>query len=150
MIQADLPQVNFYVLPKNKKQEHFACALIQKVWKKENNIFISTRSEAEAAALDDLLWTFKDISFLPHCLVADNNAENSPIVIGHDGRIDNHMPEHTAVLLNLTDQTPQNMDKVEKVMEIVAGSEDERQQARKRYNKYRNQGHKLNTHMVES
>ena len=145
-----MAQVDFYVLPENGKQEHFVCALIQKAWKQGNNIFINTRSETEAAALDDLLWTFKDISFLPHCLASNNNNENSPIVIGHDNQMNALIPEHTAIMLNLTDQIPQDMSKVERVLEIVAGSESERQQARKRYADYRDQGHELNNHKIES
>ncbi len=145
-----MAQVDFYVLPENGKQEHFVCALIQKAWKQGNNIFINTRSETEAAALDDLLWTFKDISFLPHCLASNNNTENSPIVIGHDNQMNAQIPEHTAIMINLTDQIPQDMSKVERVLEIVAGSESERQQARKRYADYRDQGHELNNHKIES
>lgn len=139
MVQADLPHVNFYVLPENSKQEHFVCTLIQKVWQQGNNIFINTASEADATVMDDLLWTFKDLSFLPHCLAADDNAENSPIVIAHEYPI----PNHAAVLLNLADKMPHHISKVKKILEIVAGSEDERQQARKRYTAYRKQGHTL-------
>ncbi len=145
-----MAQVDFYVLPENGKQGHFVCALIQKVWKQGNNIFINTRSETKAIALDDLLWTFKDISFLPHCLASNNNTENSPIVIGHDNQMHGQIPENTAIMINLSDQIPQDMSKVERVLEIVAGSESERQQARKRYADYRDQGHELNNHKIES
>ena len=144
-----MAQVDFYVLPENGKQGHFVCALIQKAWKQGNNIFINTRSETEAIALDDLLWTFKDISFLPHCLASNNNTENSPIVIGHDNQMHGQIPEHTAIMINLSDQIPQDMSKVERVLEIVAVSESKRQQARKRYADYRDQGHELNNHKIE-
>ena len=145
-----MSQVDFYVLPEHSKREHFACALIQKVWKQGNNIFINTRSESAAAAFDDLLWTFKDISFLPHCLVAENNAESDPIVIGHDLQMNSQMPEHTHIVLNLADQIPPDLNNVERILEIVAGNEDERQQARKRYADYRNHGHVLDKHTIES
>ena len=139
-----MAKVDFYVLPEHGKREHFACALIQKVWKQGNNIFINTRSETAATAFDDLLWTFKDISFLPHCLVSDNDAENVPIVIGHDDQI----PAHTPIMINLDDRIPQESGKIERILEIVAGSESERQQARKRYAEYRDQGHVLNKHDI--
>ena len=145
-----MAQVDFYVLPENGKQEHFVCALIQKAWKQGNSIFINTRSETEAITLDDLLWTFKDISFLPHCLASNNNTENSPIVIGHENQMNAQIPEHTAIMINLTDQIPRDMSKVERVLEIVAGSKSERQQARKRYADYRDHGHELHNHKIES
>ncbi len=145
-----MTQVDFYILPENGNQMYFACALIQKAWKQGNNIFVNTRSESEAAAFDDLLWTFKDISFLPHCLATNNNTENSPIVIGHDNQANGQIPDHTTIMLNLTDQMPRDTNKLKRILEIVAGSENERQQARKRYAEYRDQGHELNNHKIES
>lgn len=145
-----MAQVDFYILPENGNQKYFACALIQKAWKQGNNIFVNTRSESEAAAFDDLLWTFKDISFLPHCLAANNNTENSPVFIGHDNQANGQIPDHTTILLNLTDQIPRDTNKLKRILEIVAGSENERQQARKRYAEYRDQGHELNNHKIES
>ena len=145
-----MAKVDFYVLPEHGKREHFACALIQKVWKQGNNIYINSPSETAATALDDLLWTFKDISFLPHCLVADDNAQNTPIVIGHANQINRQIPDHTSIVLNLADQIQPELNKVERILEIVAGNEDERQLARKRYADYRNHGHVLNKHTIES
>ena len=145
-----MAQVDFYILPENGNQKYFACALIQKAWKQGNNIFVNTHSESEAVAFDDLLWTFKDISFLPHCLAANNNTENSPIVIGEDNQTNSQIPDHTTVMLNLTDQIPRDTNKLKRILEIVAGSESERQQARKRYAEYRDQGHELNNHKIES
>lgn len=145
-----MSQVDFYVLPEHGKREQFACALIQKVWKQGNNIFINMHSEPAMAALDDLLWTFKDISFLPHCLVTDDNVESVPIVIGHNIQTDSQMPENIHIILNLADQIPPELNKIERILEIVAGNEEERQQARKRYANYRNRGHVLNQHTIES
>ena len=145
-----MAQVDFYILPENGNQAHFACALIQKAWKQGNSIFINTRSGAEATALDDLLWTFKDISFLPHCLASDSNTENLPIVIGHDNQMSGQIPDHTTIMLNLTDRIPPDTNKLKRILEIVAGSEDQRQQARKRYAEYRDQGHELNNHKIKS
>lgn len=145
-----MSQVDFYVLPEHSKRDHFACALIQKVWKQGNNIYINTISETEAAKFDDLLWTFKDISFLPHCLAAGDNTENAPIVIGHNDQVDNQIPEHTHIVLNLADHIPPELNRIDRILEIVAGNEDERQQARKRYADYRDHGHVLNKHTIES
>ena len=145
-----MAHVDFYILPENGNQKYFACALIQKAWKQGNNIFVNTRSESEAVAFDDLLWTFKDISFLPHCLAANNNTENSPIVIGEDNQTNSQIPDHTTVMLNLTDQIPRDTNKLKRILEIVAGSESERQQARKRYAEYRDQGHELHNHKIEN
>ncbi len=141
-----MSQIDFYVLPENSKRERFACALIQKVWKQGNDVYINARSEAEAIAFDDLLWSFRDTSFLPHCLASDDSFENVPIIIGHD----NQIPANTSIMINLADQIPQESGKIERILEIVAGGESERQRARKRYADYRHQGHIINNHKIES
>ncbi len=149
-------KVDFYVLPENSSREHFACALVQKALtqKQDNHIYIDTASESAAAALDDLLWTFKDTSFLPHCLLADN-ADDVPVVIGHGAQTHQQIPDHARIMINLSNQMPQSsnpdaLNKVERILEIVAGSESDRQQARQRYANYRDQGHELNSHTIES
>ncbi len=146
----DIPTVDFYILPENTEKQHFACALIQKAWKQGNNIFVKTRTKDEAATLDDLLWTFKDISFLPHCLALDDAAKNSPIIIYYDNEINNKIPDHTEIMLNLTDKMPRNTNTLKRILEIVAGSESERQHARKRYAEYRGKGYELSNHKIES
>jgi DNA polymerase IIIc chi subunit len=45
---------------------------------------------------------------------------------------------------------PRHTNKLKRILEIVAGSESERQQARKRYAEYRDQGHELINHKIES
>ena len=81
-------------------------------------------------------------------LVSDNGAENVPIVIGTGGNMGNQIPEHTPIMINLADQIPHDSGKIERILEIVAGNESERQQARKRYAEYRDQGHVLNKHDI--
>lgn len=147
-------KVDFYVLPEHSSREHFVCALAQKAWAQGNHIYIDTASESAAAALDDLLWTFKDTSFLPHCLLADDSAD-IPIVIGHATPTNKQIPDHTQLMINLSNQMPQSskpdaLNKIERILEIVAGDENDRQQARKRYADYRDQGHELSSHTIES
>ncbi len=45
---------------------------------------------------------------------------------------------------------PRDTSRLKRILEIVAGSESEQQQARKRYAEYRDQGHELNNHKIES
>lgn len=144
-----MSQVDFYVLAGNSSKENFACALIQKVWKQGENIFINMSSMSMATAFDDLLWTFKDISFLPHALLAEDDVENVSIVIGYSQQMGDYLADHAAIVLNFAEQVPIALNKAVRVLEIVAGSEVERQQARKRYADYRQLGHVLNKHTID-
>ena len=62
-----MAQVDFYIL--GRADEHsrliLACKLAEKAWRLENSIHIHTMSRADAERLDELLWTFRDGSFVP-------------------------------------------------------------------------------------
>ena len=98
-----------------------------------------------AERLDDLLWTFRDGSFVPHCLSGVNDGtEGSPVVIGSD-------PENVAardLLINLGDDIPAFADAFPRVAEVVTSDENCRLLSRKRYATYRDQGHTINTHKL--
>ena len=138
--------VGFYVLNDKSAKEKFACALVQKIYKQGEKIFIHTLSKLAAETLDDTLWTFQDTSFLPHALATEANNQDTPIIIGTYDQI---IPAHFSIMLNLADEIPSIPDTIERVLEIVSGDQTERQQARKRYASYRDQGHKLAKHMIQ-
>lgn len=77
-----MPRVDFYVLPENSRQERFACMITHKVWSTGQMLFINTDSREMAEQIDNLLWTYHDISFIPHDLLIDNQTRQSPVMIG--------------------------------------------------------------------
>jgi DNA polymerase-3 subunit chi len=97
----------------------------------------------DARQLDDLLWTFRDGSFVPHDLVgADREGSEAPITIG----IATDDVPAGDLLINLTDELPERLNSFPRIAEIVTSDEDCRQKSRKRYAGYRSQGHDLQTH----
>lgn len=138
-------RVDFYILPENSNQNRFACNLINKVWQNGNHIYIHTINMEDAVMLDNLLWTFKDISFIPHSLVEKTNGEEMPVLIGWT----TELPDDCQVLVNLSENIPDFAKKFERIVEIVAGSEEQRKKARGRYRDYRDQGYELYDHKIE-
>jgi len=61
-------KVDFYVLGAADARARLltACRLAEKAWDQGLRVAVRTSSPAEAAELDDLLWTFSDRSFVPH------------------------------------------------------------------------------------
>lgn len=145
-----MPQVDFYVLTENSSRDYFVCLLAQKAWKQGDHILINTSCEATAATLDELLWTFNDISFIPHALISKTSdvaiGGNMPVLIDCD---EDHVTEHTPVVINLADDILQS-NVVERIVEIVAGNEQQRQKSRQHYAAYRDRGYQLNKHTIES
>jgi len=144
-----MSRVDFYLLPQSGDQSRrlFACALAQKAWKAGNRVCLLAGDRAQAGELDDLLWTFRDISFVPHALADSADAGSVPILIeweeaGNAGDAD--------VLVNLGDRMPSAANNFARIAEIVGGDADQRETARERYRQYRNQGHELYNHTIDS
>ena len=62
------PNVDFYVLNSLAKEGayRFLCRLVDKAYPLQKQIYIHTSSHEEAQRIDELLWTFRDTSFIPH------------------------------------------------------------------------------------
>ncbi|MBT5861765.1 MAG: DNA polymerase III subunit chi [Gammaproteobacteria bacterium] len=139
-----MAQVDFYVL--DKFDEHsrytFACKLAEKAWRLENTIHIHTMSQADAERLDELLWTFRDGSFVPHELVSSGNP--APVSIGYDS----NTIASRDLLINLCDEIPAFADTFPRIAELVTSEENCRQKSRERYAIYRDQGHTLEMHKI--
>ena len=81
-----MTQVDFYIL--NDRQPRtaalFTCRLTEKAFKKGHKVFINTGSEQQLRQVDDLLWTFRAGSFLPHAVYSDDAVTDHPILLGHN------------------------------------------------------------------
>lgn len=139
-----MAQVDFYVL--DRVDEHarltFACKLAEKAWRLQNKIHIHTMTQADADRLDEMLWTFRDGSFVPHELAGGET--NAPISIGFGDT----SVEPRDLLITLCDDIPAFADSFPRVAELVTSESDCRQKSRKRYAAYRDQGHTLETHKI--
>src|SRR5690606_20096103 len=103
-------------------------------------------SRDDAVSLDDLLWSFSDISFLPHALADDpGKAAMAPIVLGWEGAA----PAPAAVLINLSEAIPEFVADFERVVEPVQPLPGPRGRARERYRTYRERGWELYSHDLE-
>ncbi|MGH8120476.1 MAG: DNA polymerase III subunit chi [Gammaproteobacteria bacterium] len=141
-----MPRVDFYVLPENSSAERFACTIANKAWQQGHTVYFETASREAAGVMDDLLWTFNDISFLPHVVAEDGGTPAERVVIGWQKR----PPENYEVLINLTAEIPAAAEGFARIVEIVAGDQRQRDQARNRYRGYREQGYELHNHMLKS
>ena len=77
-----MSRVDFYILPEGTGTDRFACTMAKKAWSAGNRVHIHTQSEENARSMDDLLWTFRDISFIPHEIYDGSVNEETPVTIG--------------------------------------------------------------------
>ena len=139
-----MAQVDFYVL--DRVDEHarnaLACKLAEKAWRLENTIHIHTMTQTDAEHIDELLWTFRDGSFVPHEL--HGGETNAPITIGFGG----DAVEPRDLLITLCDEIPAFADAFPRIAELVTSDEICRAKSRERYATYRDQGHSISTHKI--
>jgi DNA polymerase-3 subunit chi len=96
--------------------------------------------------LNDLLWTFQDISFLPHCLADEaRDPYSAPVVIGWAGQT----PRSDGVLINLDVQVPDFARGFVRIVETVSPDSPQKQQARDRWRCYRDMGCELYSHELD-
>ena len=141
-----MTQVDFYILQDSqpKAQSLLACRLTEKVFKKGHQVYINTASGQQLKQLDDMLWTFRDGSFLPHGLYEKNATNTHPVLLGH--AIEPEGPSD--VLINLSNDVPSFFSRFNRVAELVGGDTPQREYARERYRFYKDRGYTLNTHKL--
>ena len=141
-----MARIDFYVLSQDSEQarQHFACKLAEKAYRLDITVHILTSSRADAERLDELLWTFRDGSFVPHHIVGGPANLESPITIGCE--FDEVAPRD--LLINLCEEVPSAAESFPRVAELVTSDQDSKKRSRLRYASYRDQGHEINTHNV--
>ena len=140
-----MTDIDFYILASEAPhaREIMACRLAEKVYKLGRTVHIHTSSAADSQALDQLLWTFRAGSFVPHTLVAnDQDDMAAPVVIGHAIE----PKQNTDVLINLGDSVPLFFSRFNRVSEII--TDREKTAGRERFRFYRDRGYPLKSHKI--
>ncbi len=138
------PRVDFYVLPESTTPLRFTCDMVGRMRAEELNVHIHSDSRTEAVALDTLMWTFRDISFLPHVLADVTGA--APITLGWPGQA----PRTHEVLINLSRELPGFAGDFRRVIEPVPAAPEAKAASRARYKQYREWGWELFNHTPDS
>lgn len=140
-----MPRVDFYVLSQTGEQARqlFACRLAEKAYRLDNSVHIETASRADAERINELLWTFRDGSFVPHHLLGAADLE-SPVTVGSAS--EDIAPRD--LLINLSDEIPSFADSFARVAELVSSDQDCKQRSRQRFATYRDRGHEIDTHKL--
>jgi DNA polymerase-3 subunit chi len=140
-----MPKIDFYILTDDAKFS-FACRLIEKAYKSRHRIYIHTENEKDAHRLDEMLWTYKDDSFLPHNLYGEGPESAPPIQIGFNVTPDNHRD----ILLNLSSSVPEFFSQFQRILELVANDSDSQNLGRERFKHYRAQNFEITTHKLQN
>ena len=141
-------RVDFYVLSQDLPDARlrWACQLAEQAAEQGARVYVQTSGHAEAQRLDDLLWTYKDGSFLPHEIFAGSPASHARVMVllGEAAA----PPSHRQLVVNLTEAIPAELEQYERLAEIVDVDPERKRIARERYRQYRERGCTLESHNV--
>ncbi len=145
-----MTRIDFYVLNESgdRARRHTACRIAEKAYHQDHSIYIHTDSRTEAHTFDDLLWTYRDRSFLPHTLVGPETDIGEPgssrIIIGYESA----PAQYHDVLINFAADVPDFFSRFERVAEVINGDEIHRRQGRVRFRFYKDRGYELSSHKL--
>ena len=134
------PQVDFLVLAAADPRERLraACRSIEEIYDEGLKVTVRVDTPDEAAALDDLLWTFNERSFIPHSQWPNekDTEEHAAVLIASAA-----LPAtHRDALVNLAATVPPEFSSYGRLVEIVGGDETCKQAGRVRWRAYREAG----------
>jgi DNA polymerase-3 subunit chi len=122
----------------------YACRLARKAYAAGGKLVLLAEDAGQAARLNDALWTVSETDFLPHVMAGDALAPQTPIIVTDSDQAD--FP-HGDMLVNLTRRTPANVDRFQRVFEIISTDKEDAAAGRIRYVAYKQQSYPL-THFV--
>ena len=139
-----MTQVDFYVIEDTTHDAwlRYACRLIEKAYIMGLHIHIHTADESMTQQMDNLLWTFRDRSFIPHERTCQPN-ELCAVTLNHD-----YPSDTREVLVNLCQQVPDNYQQYKRIVEVVANNDSMKHTARERYKFYKDNGEEPTHHQV--
>lgn len=138
-------RVDFYLLAMTDAKEswHFACRLAEKAYQQKQQLLLWCEDEKTAHTIDELLWTFHDISFIPHNLVGEGPNPPPAIQVGFGANFPGHQRQ---TLINLSHQVIPTNVLCKRIIELVLIEPDTTERARQHFRLYRERGAELITH----
>lgn len=122
----------------------YACRLLRKASASGSKVVV-TGEAGLLETLDAQLWSFSNTDFVAHCHAATAQPQvlaASPVVLADSPR---GTPHHD-VLVNLGSGVPEGFERFGRLIEVVAGDDADRQQARARWKHYKDRGYALKTY----
>jgi DNA polymerase-3 subunit chi len=143
-------RVDFYVLKSAaaKQRWAFACRLIEKAYLLDLKVLVLNDTLADAQALDELLWTFNERSFVPHQLCVDGQPVDpaTPVQLA----VYSDDSPGADLLLNLASAQPANLQRYARIAEVIDADEERRRAGRERFKAYRDLKLTMETHQLDA
>ena len=124
----------------------YTCRLLRKVHGRGLRAQVVGHAST-LAQLDQALWTFEPLAFLPHCHVhaPAPMVQASAVLLAETPSAD----WHRQVLINLGEAIPEGFEGFERIIDVVTLDDLHRAQGRERWREYTRLGHELVRHDLQ-
>ncbi|PIE37806.1 MAG: DNA polymerase III subunit chi [Gammaproteobacteria bacterium] len=139
-----MTRVGFYVHRSADEAERLrvAAKLAEKARQHGHRVYIHTPDRALAQHMDELLWSFKPSSFLPHGL--HGSGDDQDIAIGFSQEVN----DHNDFLINLALTPPPFVNRFTRIAEVVCQNPEQLVALRQSWVFYRARGYALEKHDI--
>lgn len=121
-------------------RNRFVCRLVEKAVRQGYRLVLKVRDPAEAEAFDQLLWTFRDRSFIPHG--RDRNPRTPVWISLGEGD-----PDRYPLLIQLEPDHPDpQWARYDRIAEIMSLAQGQSAASREREAAYRHAGFEFHEH----
>lgn len=141
-------RVDFYVLKSAAARLRwtFACRLTEKAYLRDLKVVVLSDTAADAEALDELLWTFNERSFVPHAIHREA-AGPAPAPVRLTAALETI--DGADLLVNLSARLPDGIGRFGRIAEVIDADEERRRLGRERFKAYRDLRLPLETHQLD-
>jgi DNA polymerase-3 subunit chi len=146
-------RVDFYVLKSStaKQRWTFACRLTEKAYLRDLKVVLLGETLAEVEAIDALLWTFSERSFVPHDIQRGRPSDTAAAAASAAVQLTQDLDSvgATDLLVNLSSHLPARLDRFARVAEIIDADDERRRLGRERFKVYRELKLAVETHQLD-
>lgn len=113
------------------------CKIVKKYYEVGNRILISSQNSVIIKNINKLLWTFEQLSFIPHSTNDEYDPLTSVLLFDTNYINDSILKNDYNVFINLDDKVKTDYHNHEVIVELVTSNEEQKKIAREKYLYYK-------------
>ena len=136
-----MPRIDFYVTKEAgvEARNRLCARIIEKAYLQGNKVFVLFDDAELANAFERLLWTLRDVSFVPHAFYKDED-QPEPVLLG----INKVGPKDPDVIFNLSAEAVPDAEKYKRIVEVITNDAVIKKSGRAKYKRKKsNQGRRV-------
>ena len=129
-------RIHFYNIQDTSSSIKSICKIINKYYKEGYKIVVMSDNDDVIHSLDKDLWTFEQLSFVPHCMISNPDPECNVVLVSNEHIGNKEYLKDFDVIMNLSDDLCDIQYDNKIYLEIVTSNAKQKEKAREKYKYY--------------